>query len=172
VRISHLIDNLLDVARINAGKLSMVPEQVDLVALVRETMDRHASDFAAAGCTTSVQAPQHLEGRFDPMRFEQALTNLLTNAVKYAPGKPIDVALSQEADEAVIAVTDHGEGIPEDARERIFKRYERVGSAANVGGLGLGLFISRQIVDAHRGSLKVESAPGQGATFIMRLPMR
>lgn len=171
VRISHLIDNLLDVARISAGKLSVALEEVDLVSLVRETVDRHAGDFAAAGCTVSLRAPQRLDGSFDPMRLEQALTNLLTNAAKYAPGKPIDVAVSHEADEAVVAVKDHGEGVSEADRERIFKRYERVGSTANVGGLGLGLFISRQVVDAHGGSLQVESQPGQGATFIIRLPV-
>jgi PAS domain S-box-containing protein len=172
VRLTTLVDNLLDVARINAGKLSLSLERINLVPLVQETMERYAGQFAAAGCETSLQAPPHLEATVDPLRIEQALVNLLTNAIKYAPKKPIEVAVSQEADRAVLTVRDHGEGIADADRERIFKRYERVGSTANVGGLGLGLFITRQIADAHGGSVQVESAPGQGAAFTIRVPLR
>lgn len=170
-RLTSLIEDLLDVARINAGRFRLNRRSVNLVQLVQETLRRYEDTFAAAGCTVALHAPPQLEGSWDEIRIEQAFINLLTNAAKYGPGKPIEIVLRQEADEALLSVADHGIGIAEADKERIFNRFERVGADASVTGLGLGLFITRQIVEAHGGTVRVQSAPGQGATFTLALPV-
>ncbi len=170
-RLTSLIEELLDVTRISAGKLRLEREIVDLVRLANEAVERHAVQLALSRCVARVEAPPRLEGKWDPLRVEQVFTNLITNAARYAPGKPIEISVRQEAGEAVVAVRDAGVGIAEQDRERIFQRYEQVKSTASVGGLGLGLFITRQIVEAHGGSIRVASGPGPGATFIVRLPL-
>ena len=170
-RLTSLIEELLDVTRISAGKLRLERETVDLVRLAKEAVERHAVQLALSGCVARVEAPPRLEGKWDPLRVEQVFTNLITNAARYAPGQPIDISVRLEAGEAVVAVRDAGVGIAEQDRERIFQRYEQVKSTASVGGLGLGLFITRQIVEAHGGSIRVASGPGPGATFIVRLPL-
>ncbi|HWE26795.1 MAG TPA: GAF domain-containing sensor histidine kinase, partial [Polyangia bacterium] len=170
-RMTRLVAGLLDVSRINAGKLQMHAEEVDLVALAYGVIDRHAAESQIAGCETSVRADGPIVGRCDPLRIEQVLTNLLANAIKYAPGTPITIALERRGEWAVIAVRDQGIGIASENFVRIFDRFERVASVQNIGGLGLGLFISRQIVEAHGGTLRVESEVGHGATFVVELPI-
>lgn len=172
VRLTRLVDDLLDVARINAGKFRLEKQPVDLVALVREAMERYGPQLAAAGCTVDLSVPDQMEGLWDPFRVEQAFTNLLINATKYAPRSPIAVSMAREADEAVLAVEDQGIGIADEDRDRIFRRYERIPTGSSVSGLGLGLFITRQIVEGHGGTIRVESARGKGATFTIRLPIR
>jgi signal transduction histidine kinase len=107
----------------------------------------------------------------DSLRIEQVLINLLTNAFKYAPGKPISITLEKTGDMACIRVKDQGPGIPREAQERIFKRFERVKASDNIGGLGLGLYISHQIVEAHKGRIFVNSSENQGAEFVVELPI-
>jgi signal transduction histidine kinase len=103
---------------------------------------------------------------------EQALTHLLRNAIKFGIGAPVDVELVQVDGRARLTVTDHGIGIPPEALERIFGRFERAVSSRQYGGLGLGLFLTRQIVEAHGGSIHVESEAGAGATFVLELPVQ
>ncbi|HZX94327.1 MAG TPA: ATP-binding protein [Myxococcales bacterium] len=170
LRLTSLVEHLLDVARINTGKFRLERERVDLVALVKEALDRYAPQLAEAGCAVEVHAPPAIQGSWDALRVEQCFINIVTNAAKYAPGKAISVTLSEEGGMAIVEVKDGGPGIQQDDLKRIFKRYERVGTETRVAGLGLGLFISRQIVEAHGGSIVAESAPGQGATFTIRLP--
>jgi signal transduction histidine kinase len=109
-------------------------------------------------------------GRWDPARLDQVVTNLLTNAMKFGPGKPIQITVHATAGGATMIVRDQGIGIAADAQARIFERFERGVSAQHYGGLGLGLYIARQIVEAHHGHIAVESALGQGATFVVTLP--
>jgi signal transduction histidine kinase len=118
-----------------------------------------------------VRADAPVLGRFDRARIEQALTNLLANAIKYAPGTRVEVAVAQRGHWAELTVADEGIGIAGEELPRIFDRFARAVPAEHYGGLGLGLFISRQIVDAHGGTIAAESAPGRGATFTVRLPL-
>jgi signal transduction histidine kinase/tetratricopeptide (TPR) repeat protein len=170
-RLTKLIDELLDVSRITAGHLTLQPESLDLARLLRDVVQRQGEEMKKAGCTVTLQAPPTLWGRWDALRVEQVMINLLTNALKYGPGKPIEVRLSNLPGAAQIEVQDQGIGLdPRDAA-RIFDRFERAVSASHYGGLGLGLYIARQIVEAHQGSIQVKSAPDRGATFTVTLPL-
>jgi len=112
-----------------------------------------------------------LPGRWDRLRIEQVLTNLISNAIKYAAGVPIHVSLAREADTAVIEVRDGGPGIPENELSRIFERFERAASAHNYGGMGLGLYVAQQIAGAHGGAIVASNLPSGGARFAVRLPL-
>jgi signal transduction histidine kinase len=169
-RLSGLIDELLDASRISAGRLTLEPEECDLAALVREVADRAAEAAARAGCALRVAAEAPVRGHWDRLRIEQVVSNLLGNALKYGAGKPVEVQVQGGRDRARLAVRDAGIGIPIEDQARIFRRFERAVSSRNFGGLGLGLWIVRQVVEAHGGTVRVESEPGQGATFIAELP--
>jgi signal transduction histidine kinase len=170
-RLASLIDNLLDVSRITAGKLRLELEpDVDLVELARDVGTRFNEELSRVGCPLVVAAEQPVVGAWDRLRVEQVVTNLVSNAVKYGPGKPIEIAIGVEDDRAVVSVTDHGIGIAADKLEKVFDRFERAVSARSYGGLGLGLYIARQIVDAHGGEIAVTSRLGEGSTFRVVLP--
>jgi signal transduction histidine kinase len=170
-RLTRLVNALLDVSRIQAGRLELEPEPVDLSALTREVMANLSDDFRRAGCAVALHAPEAVVGRWDRARLEQVVTNLLTNAAKYAAGKPVDVTVDKVDRHARFAVRDQGIGIAVDRQARIFERFERAVSARHYGGLGLGLYIVKKIVVAHGGRVHVESAPGHGAAFTVELPL-
>ncbi|MFP2909547.1 CHASE domain-containing protein [Pyxidicoccus sp. 3LFB2] len=170
-RLSQLVDSLLDVSRLMHGRMELRNEPLELGEVVRELVRRFESDAQAASVKLTVDAPAAVHGRWDRLRLEQVLTNLVSNALKYGHGAPVEVRVRGEGDHACLEVRDRGIGIaPEDAR-RIFGRFERAVSSRNYGGLGLGLFITRQLVEALGGTISVESIPGQGSTFIVRLPV-
>ncbi|MGA9519942.1 MAG: ATP-binding protein [Myxococcaceae bacterium] len=169
-RMSRLIGNLLDLTRITAGKLSLEPESFDLSALMGDLVETFGQSAARAGCKLALHAEGPVTGTWDRLRIEQVATNLLSNALKYGTGHPIEVFVSQEGDKARLEVRDHGRGIPQEDLERIFERYERA-MARDKAGLGLGLFISRQIVEAHGGTIGVTSEIGSGSTFTVQLPL-
>jgi signal transduction histidine kinase len=178
-RLEGLVNQLLDVSRITAGKMVLMPEPIDLGELVREVVDRFApapgiaSESAAA---IEVRVAGRVEGVWDRLRVEQILTNLLSNAVKYGAGRPItvEVGAAGPGDDAEVwfAVRDLGIGMSTDELGRIFGRFERGVPERNYGGLGLGLWIVRQVVDAMGGTIAVDSAPERGSTFTVRLPRR
>jgi PAS domain S-box-containing protein len=171
-RMATLIDQLLDISRLTAGRLSLDWERVDLAELTREVVARWSDDMRRYGCSVSLAAPERLAGVWDRSRLEQVLTNLLSNAMKYGQGQPIDVLVRPDGGFARLEVRDRGIGVrPEDHR-RIFERFERAASQRNYGGFGLGLWIVRRVVEAMGGSITLESQPGHGSTFIVRLPMR
>jgi PAS domain S-box-containing protein len=170
-RLIELVGELLDVSRISAGKLSLHLEDVDLAALVRDTIEGFRQELAGAGCALEIVASAPVVGRWDRFRIEQVVVNLLTNAMKYGAGKPISVGVRREGARAELWVRDEGIGIAEQEQARIFDRFERAVSSRSFGGLGLGLYITRQIVDAHGGAIRVASAPGRGATFTVELPI-
>jgi signal transduction histidine kinase len=169
-RLTSLVDDLLDVARIRSGRLAIELADVDLAALVRETVARMAAPLAQAGCSLDLHAPVSLHGQWDARRLEQVLTNLLSNVIRYASGKPVHVTLTGHPGRATLEVRDFGPGVPEDLRATVFERFDRGKASRNAGGLGLGLFITRQLVAAHGGSIGVESATGGGACFTVELP--
>ena len=171
VKITHLIDDMLDISRISSGKLSITLERFDLCALVRELLDRCKQLFLASGCEVEAEFCEPLFGCWDRFRIEQVVTNLLTNAMRYGAGKPISVQVTCTSDKAMIAVHDKGRGIAPENQVRIFQRFERAISSAEISGLGLGLYIVSQILEAHRGSIQVKSKLGHGATFIVELPL-
>ncbi len=170
-RLNRLIDDMLDVAQINTGKLSLICEPFDLKELVLDACAQLRGAFESAGRTLNVIALESVKGKWDRFRIEQVLTHLMTNAMKYGSGKPVQIRLMHEAEKASIQVQDHGIGIAPKDHARIFNRFERVASGTGPGGLGLGLFISRQIVEAHGGTLQVASEEGMGSTFEISLPL-
>ena len=170
-RISHLIDDMLDISRINSGKLSMNFESFDLCELVRDLIGRSSEQFVAAGCPVDFSNCQPVMGSWDRFRIEQVLTNLLTNAVRYGAGKPVFIQVNASSEHARIVVRDQGRGIAKENHARIFQRFERAVSGSEISGLGLGLFIVSQIVEAHHGSIRVDSELGQGSTFVVELPV-
>jgi signal transduction histidine kinase len=170
-RLATLIEDLLDVSRLTSGKFSLNREEVDFVEIVKEVLERYGAQLTAAECAVELAAPASIKGNWDRLRIEQIVINLLTNAAKYAPRSPIHISLFVKGDDAHLIVKDHGVGISEADQSRIFDRFERVRSSDNVSGLGLGLFISRQIAEAHGGRISVESKPGEGAAFKVELPL-
>jgi len=170
-RITHLIDDMLDISRINTGKLSMNFEQLDFCELVEDVIERNLELFAAAACPIKIEVCQPVIGTWDRFRIEQVVTNLFTNAMRYGSGKSVDVKISTDGPRVVIVVKDHGIGIAADDQKRIFQKFERI-KGNSVSGLGLGLYIVHQIVETHQGSIKVESAIGQGSSFTVSLPLK
>ena len=170
-RLCRLVDQLLDVSRISAGKLLLQLERSDLQTLAVDVAGRLADEAAASGCNLVVHGAAPMPLECDPMRIEQVITNLVSNAIKYGRGKPVELELSQVDGRLRLAVRDHGIGVQAGDQTRIFERFERAVSVREYGGLGLGLYISRQIVQAHGGTIAVSSDPGAGSTFAIELPL-
>lgn len=170
-RLTRLIEDLLDVSRISSGKLTLNKESFNVADMIHEVVKHYEKPLEQALPEIDVEADPKVEGFMDKIRIEQVLINLLTNAGKYASGKPVCIRLSQKKGMARLLVIDQGPGIQPEDQLRIFDRFERVKTKAIVGGLGLGLHISKQIIEAHGGKLFVESSPGQGATFIAEIPL-
>ncbi|QRK08849.1 PAS domain S-box protein [Archangium violaceum] len=170
-RLNQLNEALLDVSRIGTGRLHVEREEVDFVEVVQEMLQRLAPEFERAGCMIGTDLSAEVRGQWDGLRLEQVVVNLLMNATRYGAGKPIEVRLGREGGAAVFSVRDHGIGIAPEDQQRIFRRFERAVSVHNYGGLGLGLYISSEIVSALGGSISVASQPGAGATFTVRLPL-
>jgi signal transduction histidine kinase len=168
----RLLDDILDVSRSRTGRLTMRPAETDLARLVRRVLEAMAQQAGEGGTTITGAVPAELPAVVDELRIEQVVNNLLTNALRYGGGKPVHVTLRQEGSQALICVRDEGPGIPLEDRDRIFGQFERGVSAGSVQGLGLGLFISQQIVQAHGGSICIDSPQGAGAQFTVRLPLR
>jgi signal transduction histidine kinase len=170
-RMALLIDALLDVSRIGAGTLTLHPEPVEVSELVREVVERLMDQSQGTRCAVDVQVEQPILVDCDRLRVEQVVTNLFANALKYGAGKPIHVTvLPRPEGGARIVVRDEGMGIAREKHAKVFDRFERAISSQNISGLGLGLYIVREIVNAHGGSIQLESDLGQGATFTVELP--
>lgn len=166
----RLIDDMLDVSRMKSGTLSIRPAKVELMALLERVVNDLSLQAAAAGANVVLAPHRSVEGYWDEFRIEQVVVNLLTNALRYGGGGTIEVGVVQEGCTARIDVRDHGKGIAPDYIDRIFEPYERGNKAGEPKGLGLGLYISRQLAVSHGGQLTVQSTPGEGATFSLTLP--
>ncbi|WP_437747623.1 AAA family ATPase [Sorangium sp. So ce1504] len=169
-RLTRLNSELLDVSRINAARLRLDVAEVELGEIVRDVLARFKLDLARAGCSVSLRERGRVVGLWDGSRVDQIVSNLLANAIKFGAGNPVEISLGEEAGTARLSVRDHGIGIDPARQGQIFERFERAVSDRHYGGLGLGLYISRRIAEAHGGSIRVESALGAGATFVVELP--
>lgn len=166
----ELIDHMLDVSRLRSGKLTIHPKPTDLAVLVRRAVRDNAARLDAAGCTVQLDVPETLPGVWDEFRIEQVVTNLLVNAMQYAPGKPVAVQLTAADGAARLQVRDQGPGVPPAERERVFRQFERGPGSEAVPGLGLGLYLAEQALKAHGGGITLDGEPGQGAVFTIWLP--
>ena len=171
-RLSRLVANLLDISRVTAQRLQLELSSVDLTATTREVAEQMAPELTRLACPLRLRTNGPVVGRWDAMRVNQIVTNLLSNACKYGAGKPIDVAVEAAEGMARLTVRDQGIGIAQADAERIFECFERAVSARHYGGLGLGLYITRQVVEAHGGNIGVSSEPGAGSTFVVELPLQ
>jgi two-component system OmpR family sensor kinase len=169
-RLEKLTADVLDVSRITSGRLELHREPIDLVVLVREICDRFLADRSQGAPVILVDSDASATGHWDSSRIDQVISNLVSNAISYGNGSTVRVTVRATADTARIIVSDDGIGIAADRRDRIFERFERAVSSAHYGGLGLGLWIAKQIVDAHGGAIGVHSELGAGATFTVTLP--
>jgi signal transduction histidine kinase len=171
LRLTKLIGNLLDVTRLSRGALELHREEVDLPALVRGVVARYQPELERAGCAVTLTIPEPVVGRWDSIRLEQVVLNLLANAAKFGAHRPITIDVTRSDVGARLSVTDQGIGVDPALHARIFERFERGVSSHLYGGLGLGLYICKRIVDSHEGTIRVASQPGRGATFTVELPL-
>jgi len=169
-RLTLLINNMLDVTRITSGRLHMSPVRIDLREVVVGALDRVQQAVATSGSTVAVRAGEPVVGVWDRDAVETAVRNLITNAAKFGGGKPIEIRVESAGDVARVAVEDHGIGIAPAQQRRIFERFERAVSSQHYGGFGLGLWITRQMVEAHGGTVRVSSTENAGSTFVIELP--
>jgi signal transduction histidine kinase len=170
-RLSALVVEMLDVSRITRGQLDLVPAPVDLRDVVHEVLDRFDLEIMRHDVTVKVDAPSPVRGTWDAAHIDQVVTNLVSNALKYGAGQPIEVSVRAETSHAVIVVRDHGIGIPDDEQTKIFGPFTRAVAAKHHEGLGLGLWVAHQIVQASGGRIKVDSRPQKGSTFTVELPL-
>lgn len=171
-QISTLVEKTLDVTKISSQGLNLDLQPCDLAAILKETTNRCIELANAAHCEISIKSPRNLMGRWDSSRIEQVIENLLTNAIKYGAGRPIHAELNADKDYVTLAVSDQGCGISHADQEKIFDRFVRAQSGSKISGFGMGLYIVKQIIVAHGGTIEVQSEPNQGATFKVKLPNR
>src|SRR5437764_10071612 len=171
-RLIKLMNNLLDVSRISEGRLELELDEVDLSAIVHDVVECFREEIARARCRLDIRAQDQVVGVWDRSRLEQVVTNLLTNALKYGAGTDVTICVSADATRARLAVADQGLGIAPEHVERIFGRFERAVAGTEYSGVGLGLSIARDIVEALGGTIGVVRKPGGGATLTVEPPLR
>jgi PAS domain S-box-containing protein len=173
-RLSRLVEMLMDVSRIATGRLTLKREPFDLQAAIEQLVETMRGTAVQARCDLSFRPPPEggpVVGSWDRLRVEQVVMNLLSNAFKYGAGQPVTLSVSRDGNEAIIEVRDHGPGVPMEDLDRIFERFERASATGDQGGLGLGLYVTREIVHAHGGSIAGRTLPDGGADFTVRLPL-
>lgn len=172
-RLDRLIEDMLDISRIRTGKLTLKPERADLVAVTKDVVERFQELFlVSSGQRIKVTTPPEAFAEFDIMRIEQVIQNLLQNAQKYGEGKNVEVIVEADNDKVALTVKDEGMGILPEKIDKIFERYERGVNANKISGLGLGLYISREIINSLGGNISVVSTPGEGSAFRFEIPSR
>ncbi|MES2525602.1 MAG: PAS domain-containing sensor histidine kinase [Bdellovibrionota bacterium] len=171
-RLTRVVDDMLDISRVATGKLNLELENLNLNDVVLETVERMTPLLKDSGCELIYRPGETVFLPIDKFRIEQVLVNLLTNTSRYGKGKPVFVTTSRNENFALLSVKDSGSGIAPADHERIFERFERATSNAGISGLGLGLYIVKNIVQLHKGSIRVESSIGLGAEFIVELPLK
>lgn len=171
-RLSALVEDMLDISRISSGRLSLRLEQVNLKELLNDVVEHYSESLKGAGIEFSVSIEDEIVGYWDAYRIEQVVANLLGNALKYGNAGKIGLRARLETSKSgvLIEVQDQGIGIANKDLPKVFECFERAVPSKNISGLGLGLYISRQIVEAHGGRIEVLSQVGVGSTFQVYLP--
>lgn len=169
-RLEKLVNNLLDVSRADAKESTLQKEPLDLAEVAVETVERFGDELARARCRVSLEVGEPVLGSWDPIRIEQIVSNLLQNVVRYAPGSKVTVSVYESGADAHLVVRDEGPGITEAEHGRIFERFTQAENATFAGGFGLGLWIVKQVAEAHGGSVTLTSQAGRGAEFMVVLP--
>lgn len=170
-RLTRMINDLLNVSLITTGRLDLEKENFDLSFVLKEVVTRFSEQAERLRSPIIVEASTPIIGTWDKLRIEQVITNLISNALKYGKGKKVYVTLVKKEEKAILSVKDEGIGIPEEDFKRIFGRFERAVGKSDIKGLGVGLYISYQIIQTHNGTIKVISKEGEGSTFIVELPL-
>lgn len=171
-RLQNLIKDLLNFSLITTGKLDLELKSSDLNDIVKSTLDRFEDHLTLSGCKVTFRPSEPIIGLWDQIRLEQAISNLLTNAIKYGEEQPIEVEVKKEHNTAKISISDHGIGIDPSLKKTIFERFQRATKDKKYQGLGVGLFIVKQIAEAHEGKVSVNSKLGKGSTFTLQLPIK
>jgi two-component system OmpR family sensor kinase len=178
-RLEHLVETyvrrattLLDVSRITTGNLRLTPCEIDLSSLVRDIISATIPAAQTAGCAIHLAVQENLSGRFDRTAVEQIIENIVSNAIRYGAGQPINITLTADAKFVRLAVSDRGIGISEADQARIFEQFQRVAGGNTAGGFGVGLWITKQLVLAMNGNISVSSKLGSGSTFTVMLPLK
>ena len=169
-RLQQLIEELLNITRVTSGHMALTLAQVDLAEVIDDVIARLATQLTDARCPVNATLQRPVLGRWDRLRLDQIVTNLVSNAIKYGAGQAIEISLSSNDQGAVLVVRDRGIGIATEDQSRIFQRFERAVSTRSYGGLGIGLWLVERIVGALGGQITVASQPGQGAVFSVLLP--
>ena len=169
-RIGNLVDRLLDVSQLASGRLKLDLTPCDLSEMVQDVTERLSEQASTAGSELRLSVSGGIGARADKFRLEEALSNVVSNAIKYGSGRPIDIQLKSKDAKAIMTVQDRGIGIPEEDLSRIFGRFERTAVSRNYGGLGLGLYIASQIVEQHGGTIKAENRSNGGTSFVIEIP--
>lgn len=170
-RLARMINDLLNVSLITTGRLELETEKADLTQITKDVVERFQPRAGQEGYKIEMFPAESTIGIFDRLRMEQAISNLISNAMKYGNKKPIEVTVEKQGTHARITVTDHGIGIPQEQKERIFARFERAVNHKSYQGLGVGLYITAQILKAHQGNIEVDSKQNKGSTFILSFPI-
>ena len=171
-RMNELIEKLLDITQIRAGVMELNYEEISIWDSVQKIISQTHEPMRAAQCELKVEIDKSTTVLTDRIRFEQILTNLLTNAIKYAPSSLIEILASIQGDELSIGVRDHGPGMEESVLKSIFNRFDRGRAPKNTQGLGLGLYIAKSLAVAQGGDLRAESTLGRGTLFQLILPLQ
>ena len=166
-----MVNDLLNISLITTGRLELEREKIDLSKIVSDVTTRLEDQAMKSGSSVVFINKPKVIGNWDPIRIEQVVTNLVTNAIKYGNGKPITIDLTTDKKYAVLNVLDHGIGIPKDQQEKIFDRFHRGAVNSSIKGLGVGLYLISEIVKAHHGKISVKSTPKEGSVFTLQLPL-
>lgn len=169
-RLSTIIDNLIDVYQANSGNLTLNYTQFNLSEVIQDIVLRFQPEIEKSGSAVELEIEPNLNGFWDKIHLEQAITNLFSNAIKFGKGKPISLQAKTDGNQIQIKLQDHGMGISKDYHPRMFERFARGVSVDSYAGLGLGLYVAFQITRAHGGNIQVESTPEEGTLFTLRIP--
>jgi len=168
-RLARFVDELLDLGKIQSGQIYFDFEEVDLGVVVRDAVSVLAAELTKSGSDLSITTEGRPVGQWDRFRLNQVVSNLLVNAIKFGEGRPISINVVEHQGLTTLKVKDHGIGIPANMLEQIFKPFGRAVSTRHYGGLGLGLYIVRTIVEGLGGTVRVDSQPNKGSTFAVEL---